>query len=125
MFKLFEHSKYMIIYKIGNLWNLDSFPNWKISKICYFSKTNNFKNLMIFEIGKCLKFSKLKYFLFNWKTKIRLKNWQFRSYSFMRYSALLAIFSILIFSIRYKSIFSIFMSYFMTRSSADLNLNVY
>ena len=49
LFELFEHSKYMIIYKIINLWNFDSFPNCKISKILYFSKLNNFRNLIFFE----------------------------------------------------------------------------
>ena len=37
-FKLLEHSKYVIIYKIENLWNFNSFPNFKTSEICYFSK---------------------------------------------------------------------------------------
>ena len=49
VFELFEHSKYMIIYKLGNLWNFKSFRN---CKILYFFKLNNFINLMIFEIGK-------------------------------------------------------------------------
>ena len=32
--------------------------NLKILKICYFSKLSNFRNLMVFEIGKFLGFSK-------------------------------------------------------------------
>ena len=37
LFKLLEHTKYMMVYtrKIENLWNFDSFPNYKI---CYFLK---------------------------------------------------------------------------------------
>ena len=53
----------MITYKIKNLWDFDSCPNFKIWKICYFSKLNNFRNLMIVEIirfGKFLGFSKLR-----------------------------------------------------------------
>ena len=46
---LFEHSEYMIVYKIVNLWNVNIFPNFSILKICYFSK-----------FGKYLEFSKLK-----------------------------------------------------------------
>ena len=38
MFELLEHSKYMIIYKIRNFWNFDSFKNCQILKICQFSK---------------------------------------------------------------------------------------
>ena len=34
LFELFENSKYMIIYRIGNFWNFDSFTNCKILKIC-------------------------------------------------------------------------------------------
>ena len=30
---IFQHSKYMIIYRIGNYWNFDSFTNCKILKI--------------------------------------------------------------------------------------------
>ena len=57
MFELFEHSKYMIIYKIGNLWNFDRFPNCKILKICYFSKLYNLRNWIILEI---VQFGKLQ-----------------------------------------------------------------
>ena len=46
----------MIIYKIRNLWNYVSFPNCKFLKICYFSKFNNFRNLMISESVKFEKF---------------------------------------------------------------------
>ena len=63
--ELFGDSKYMIAYKIENLWDLDSFPDWKTFKIWYFSKLNNFRNLMIFEIvkfGKLFEFSKLEIF---------------------------------------------------------------
>ena len=34
LLELFEHSKNMIIYQIGNFWNFDSFTNCKIFKIC-------------------------------------------------------------------------------------------
>ena len=40
----------MVIDKMGDSWNFDSFPNCKILKIWYFSKLNNFKNLEIFGI---------------------------------------------------------------------------
>ena len=46
----------MIFYKIGNLWNFDSFPYCKILKICYFSKLyttrkfNDFRRRKIREI---------------------------------------------------------------------------
>ena len=43
----------MIIYKIKNVWNFDSFPNRKILKICYFSKFQKFddsRNCKIWEI---------------------------------------------------------------------------
>ena len=36
LFKLFEHLKFMIIYKIENLWNFHSFPNCKIFKLAFF-----------------------------------------------------------------------------------------
>ena len=64
LFKLFERSKYMIIHKIENLWNFDSFPNCKVWKTYYFSKLNNFKNLMfkIVRFGKFFQFSKLEIF---------------------------------------------------------------
>ena len=65
LFKLFEHSKYMIIYKIKNSWNVNSFPNCSIFKICYFSKLNILKYLMFFEIGifgKFLEFYTLQIF---------------------------------------------------------------
>ena len=56
MFKLFEHSKYMIMYKIFNSWNFYSFSNCSILKVCYCSKLNNFRNLMFFEMEKFGKF---------------------------------------------------------------------
>ena len=46
----------MTIYKVGNLWNFYSFPDCKNLKIRCFSKLNNFRNLMIIEILKFLKF---------------------------------------------------------------------
>ena len=79
--KLFENSKYMIIHKIVNLWNVDSFPNCSIVKICFFiSKCNNSKNLMFFEIGifgTCLEFSSHNFSNFsNWKF-FNFYNWTF------------------------------------------------
>ena len=56
----------MIIYKIVNSWNFDSFPNCRILKICYCSELNFFRNLMFFEIakfGKFLEFAALQIFL--------------------------------------------------------------
>ena len=47
----------MIVYKIANLWNFDSFPNFKTLNICYCSKLNDFRNLMILKIIKFGKFS--------------------------------------------------------------------
>ena len=47
----------MVIYIIGTLSNFNCFPNCKILKIVYFSKLNNFGNLMIFEIVKFGNFS--------------------------------------------------------------------
>ena len=49
LFKLFEHSKHMIIDQIGNLWNFDSFQNCKISKIFYFLKLYNFEIFYFFK----------------------------------------------------------------------------
>ena len=54
--KLFEHSKYITIYKIGYLWNIDSFSNFKTLKICYFSKLKNFRSSIILKILKIEKF---------------------------------------------------------------------
>ena len=50
LFKLFEHSKYMIIYKSENLSNVDSLPNFKFLK---FHKLQVFwfSNFRIFQIG--------------------------------------------------------------------------
>ena len=48
LFNLYEQSKYMVIYQIGNFCNFDSFPNCKILKISYVSELNNSRNLMIF-----------------------------------------------------------------------------
>ena len=33
LFELFEDSKYMIIYQIGNFWNFESFTNFQVLKI--------------------------------------------------------------------------------------------
>ena len=55
----------MIIYKSVNSWNVNIFPNCSIFEFCYFSKLNNLKNLMFFEIGifgKLLEFYKLQVF---------------------------------------------------------------
>ena len=46
----------MVIYKIVNSWNFDSFPNCGILKIYYCSRLKNFRNLMFFEIEKLGKF---------------------------------------------------------------------
>ena len=65
LFRLFEHLNCMIIYKIDNSTNFDSFRKCRILKNFYSSKMNNFRNFMIFEIvkfGKFLEFSKLKNF---------------------------------------------------------------
>ena len=56
MFKLFEHSKYMIINKIVNSWNFDSFPNRSILKNFYRAKLKNFRNWMFFETARFWKF---------------------------------------------------------------------
>ena len=56
LLKLFEHSKYMIIYKIGDLRNFNSFPNCKTLKILHLLKLKNFRNLMIYETVKFGKF---------------------------------------------------------------------
>ena len=108
LFKLFELSKYMIIYKIGNLWNFDSFPNCKILKSCYFSKLYNFRNLghfwnfpnsTIFGIVQIGKLTRFLEFLKFGKPKFDCNNWQFWNCSSIRYSALLAIVLILIFAL--------------------------
>ena len=52
LFKLCKHSKYEIIYRLGNLWNFYGFPNCKILKMIYFSILYNFRNFRIFKIGK-------------------------------------------------------------------------
>ena len=73
MFKLFEHLKYMLIYKIVNSWNFDGFPNCSILKKFYCSQLNNFRNykffefaklqiLLIFEIDFLFEFAKLQIF---------------------------------------------------------------
>ena len=53
-FKTFEHSKYMIIYKIVNSWNVNGFPNCSILKIwClykYLGHFWNFQNWRFFEL---------------------------------------------------------------------------
>ena len=49
----------MIIYKIVNSWNFDSFPNCGILKICYRSKLNNFRNFIFFSNCKILKFFRI------------------------------------------------------------------
>ena len=56
MFKLFEHPKFMIIYKIENSCNFYSFSNCSISKICYCLKLNNFRNWMFFYNWKIWEF---------------------------------------------------------------------
>ena len=60
LFWLFEYSKYRIIYKIGNLWNRDSFPNCKILKI-----------FEIFEIDKFCYFPNCKFLEFPKINKFR------------------------------------------------------
>ena len=58
-------TQYMLVYKIGNLWNFDSFRNLKILKICYFSQLNKFRNLTVLKIvrfGKFLEFCKFEIF---------------------------------------------------------------
>ena len=83
LFKLLEHSKYMIIYGIENFWNFDSFTNCEILKICWFSKLNNFRNLIIlwtcqsrkFPLEYVIKVEKLK--RRNWFiSKSRYEYWQ-------------------------------------------------
>ena len=81
MFKLFEHSKYMIIYKIVNSWNFDSFPNWSILKICYCSKLNNFRNLMFVVIAKFWKFLEFLKLQIFWIFKIT-NFWKFPDWFF-------------------------------------------
>ena len=52
-FKLFKHSKYMIIFHIGSYWNFDGFQISKLQKLA------NFRNCKIWEIDL---FSKLEIF---------------------------------------------------------------
>ena len=84
--KYFDFPKLIIfeIYLIGNFWN---YRNWIINKILEFVQFG--------------------------KPKFASKNCQFWNCSSIRYFALLTILSILIFALRYKSIFSIFISYFI------------
>ena len=115
-FKIYEHSKYIIIYQTGNFWNFDSFPDCQILKISWFSKLKNFRNSIflwisqqrkfdafrkckIWDIFGVVKFSKLT------NSKIFLKNQNFPSKIgkfwnclSIRYFALLAILSIPIFA---------------------------
>ena len=83
-FKLFEHSKYMIICKIVNLWSSDSFPNRSILEIYYCSKLNNFRNFMFFEIakyGKFFEFATLQIFgIFKYRKFV----WIFRISTFFK-----------------------------------------
>ena len=67
MFKLFEHSKYIIIYMIVNLCNFDSFPNCSILKNLYCSKLNNFRNIRIcfLKLQNSGNFSNCKFFWFS------------------------------------------------------------
>ena len=46
----------MIIYKIVNSWNFDSFSNCSIWKFAIVRKLNNFRNFTFFEIAKFGKF---------------------------------------------------------------------
>ena len=57
LFKLFEHSKYIINHKIGNLWYSDSFRNCKIWEIFGKYKIANFSN---FRNSTFLELSKLE-----------------------------------------------------------------
>ena len=51
LFELFKYSKYMIIHRIGNLWNFDSFTNCEILEI-----------FGIFKVGNFLSFPNSKFF---------------------------------------------------------------
>ena len=72
MFELFERSKYMMIYQIGNCWNFDSFTNCQILKIGLFSKLNNFGNSIIVWICQSKKFP-LEYEIK--VEKLKRRNW--------------------------------------------------
>ena len=74
MFELFEHSKYMIIYKIVNSWNFGSSPSCSILKICYCSKSNNFRNLIFSRNWNI------------WKTFGILKIWRFWNFPSRQFS---------------------------------------
>ena len=54
IFELFEKLKYMIICKIGNLWNFDSSTQ---TMRFYFLKLLNFRNFMISEVARSERFS--------------------------------------------------------------------
>ena len=94
LFKLFERSKYMIIYKIQNWYGIWVF------------QIRNFWNCLNWKINKFIKFIQLG------KPKFASKNGLFWNCSSLRYFTLLAILPILIFALWYKSIFSISISYF-------------
>ena len=135
------------IFGIIQIANFRNFQNYKFSKfpklqIFRFFQTTNFFNfpnckylefskLQILEISEIENFwsypnCKIKKFLefFQFeKPKLGTKNWQFRNFS----SFANFILPILIIGLRYKSIFSIFISYFsdlISVSSTVLHLNV-
>ena len=76
MFKVFEHSKYMTIYKIGDLWNFGSFLNWEYSE---FPKLTIIRILQIrnsWNFPICIIDKFIEFFQFG-KPKVCSKNWQF------------------------------------------------
>ena len=80
--KLFEHSKYMIFYKILNSWNFNSFPNCSISKIWCFLKLEYLENFTNFSNSKFFEFYKLDIFLISQIDNLKFfLNWTFFEFS--------------------------------------------
>ena len=75
----------MIIYKIVNSWNVNSFPNFSIFKICYVSKLECFGNFWNLPHCKFLESSKLKIFGI-----LQIGDfWNFPSRQFVKFSKLI------------------------------------
>ena len=62
------------------IYGILNFTNWKVLKICYFSKLNDYKNLTIFKIvklGNFLDFSKLELFgIFRIASFLNFSSWK-------------------------------------------------
>ena len=83
------------IFKIANFWNFQYWKFFAFSKLQIFGifLITNFWNCLNWQINKFLEFFQIA------KPKFGSKDRQFWNFSFIRYSALLAILTILIFTV--------------------------